>query len=236
MAKTSRRDPKIWIAKDGRKLPIKDLTDTHLSNIIKMLRRRTEELPPIYDVDGIELRGDEKAAELYINWGELVAEQNRRAPMRDGWYATTDKFYDVYTFLIVNKKVQGLQNWNKPIRDFEAVKNQLRPNPAEQKEYWCRNGVPGDLIGEGVFFYDIQEYGVQVFEAPVDLFKRQGKLHFLASITHDIDGNLLQPLQTKEPASLPVVAGLCFAAVGLLSVVAGNHAKVQKQQPQLQIK
>src|SRR5690349_18011330 len=69
------RDPKIWINKEGEKIPIKDLSTSHLNNIINMLLRRAS-------TSWIVLSGIDTAEEYcetsFVNWKELREEDRRR--------------------------------------------------------------------------------------------------------------------------------------------------------------
>lgn len=39
-----RRDALLWVTQDGTRVPIEDLDNRHLRNIVRMLRKRAEEL------------------------------------------------------------------------------------------------------------------------------------------------------------------------------------------------
>lgn len=46
----------VWVTREGKQIPIKEMTDTHLCNTLKMLERQAEEKEEL-SIEEWELRG-----------------------------------------------------------------------------------------------------------------------------------------------------------------------------------
>jgi len=62
----------IWTTKEGREIPVKELTDDHLNNIITHLKNRHKEIDK-------EIEEERKFLHNYINKKQkIIAEEKRR--------------------------------------------------------------------------------------------------------------------------------------------------------------
>lgn len=82
---------KVWTTKDGQRIRIKDMTDTHLMNTIKMMERKVEEevadIPyPVFQGEMAQFYADQdyEAAirmtpyDRFELYGDMIEEANRR--------------------------------------------------------------------------------------------------------------------------------------------------------------
>lgn len=83
MAKTKTKnspDLSVWTTKEGQKRIVKEMTDSHLANVITYLQKRIERLTTVVKDDNVVLRGiatvQIEGAQRWID--HLEAEQARR--------------------------------------------------------------------------------------------------------------------------------------------------------------
>jgi hypothetical protein len=95
--KKAKGGPGIWVTKDGREVPIKEMEDEHLLNTIRMLRRKGVVSTDVFDScaayafsnnNMAAMAAEQELSRMYLNprFDELLEELGRRGlAEKDPW-------------------------------------------------------------------------------------------------------------------------------------------------------
>jgi len=99
-----RKQTKVWVTKDGRRIRICDMTDEHLVNTIKMLERATEIKENCQIAQGYAMLG-------FVNgdMAQLAVDQDLRALEEDGLDPAEE--FPIYEALTLEAMRRGV-DWN----------------------------------------------------------------------------------------------------------------------------
>lgn len=232
-------EPNVWKPAKGKKIPISDLSDGHLANIIRMLRGWAEsEL----EDDGHQFRWqnesgglvpgdqaliDNHCARKALQWPALLEETNRRQTkmmesLEDGWYHSEVEQSRHLGFLMQGGQLVGFANLSRNSWSKDEKAAALPKNPASV--VWG-DGFQG--TGEKPFY--VRTAGG--YSWLIDEIKNrlgEGDFVKVKPITHTIAG---VPLKQD---GIGYVLPLCLGAAGLLAIL--NHKTKSQAKTKLQAK